>query len=161
MDVFDFALEKEKLSEENYRKLAENSGNTGLTNIFNMLAEEEAKHFVVIEQMKEKIPPQLAQTTILSDVKKVFDRMRESVEKFDFDISQLQLYEKAKQIERQSMEFYLEQAEQAGEACQKGIFKKLAHEEQKHFALLECICDFVEKPEYYLENAEFTQLEDF
>lgn len=161
MDIFEFALEKEKLSENYYRELSAKASETGLKNIFNMLATEEVKHYHVIEQMKQNIPVQLAETTILTDAKEVFEKMRASADKFAVDTSELELYEKAKQIEKDSREFYLEKAEQSQEACQKGIFKKLADQEQKHFVLLENICDFVERPLYYLENAEFVHLEDF
>lgn len=161
MDIFQFAMEKEKLSEDYYRQLSEKTGHKGLKNICNMLADEESKHYKIVEQMNKKIPAKVAQTPILNNAKKVFEKMRESAEKFNFDISELELYQKARDIEKESRRFYLEKAEEVKDACQKGIFKKLASEEQKHFVLLENICDFVARPQWFLENAEMYRFDDY
>jgi rubrerythrin len=161
MDIFEFAMEKEKFSEDYYRRLAEKTSNTGLKNICNMLAEEENKHYRVVELLSQKIQAKVAKTSVPDDAKKVFEKMRESAEKFNFNISELELYQKARDIEKQSRQFYIEKAEEVDDACQKGIFKKLANEEQKHFVLLENICDFIAKPQTYLENAEFYHIDDY
>ena len=160
MNIFEFAMEKEKYSEDYYRRLADKSNNKGLETVFNMLADEEAKHYKIVSDMKEDIAPELAETTVLSDAKDVFVKMRESAKSFNFNISQVGLYRKALKIEEQSRDFYLEKAEEV-EEVHKEIFLKLAEEEKKHFFLLENIIDFVSRPETWLENAEFYHLEQY
>ncbi len=161
MDIFQFAMEKEKFSEDYYRQLAEKTGNKGLKNICNMLADEESKHKRIVEQMSQKIPAEAAQTPVLGNAKEIFEKMRQSAENFNFDISELELYQKARDIEKESRSFYLEKAEELKDAFQKEIFKKLADEEQKHFVLLEKICDFVARPQWFLENAEMYRFDDY
>jgi len=161
MDIFQFAMEKEKFSEDYYRRLAEKTDCKGLKNICNMLADEEGKHYRIVEQMSKKIPAKVAQTPVLGNAKEIFEKMRESAEKYNFDISELQLYQKARDIEKESRKFYLEKSEQAEDTCHKGIFKKLADEEQKHFVLLEHICEFVARPQWFLENAEMCRFDDY
>jgi rubrerythrin len=153
-------MDKEKFSEDYYRQLAAKSNNKSLKTVFNMLADEEAKHYKIVSNMKNDTVPDLAETTVLSYAKDVFKKMRESAQRFDFNISQLELYRKAIEIEEQSRDFYLEKANEVTEA-QKKIFLKLADEEKKHFFLLENIIDFVSRPERWLENAEFYHLEEY
>jgi rubrerythrin len=86
--------------------------------------------------------------------------MRESAQNFNFNISEIELYKKALEIEQQSRDFYLEKADEVAEA-QKEIFLELADEEKKHFFLIENIIDFVSRPERWLENAEFYHLEEY
>jgi rubrerythrin len=160
MNIFEFAMEKEKYSEDYYRQLAGKSSNKGLEAVFNMLADEEAKHYKIVSDMKEDVAPDLAETTVLSDAKDVFAKMRESVESFNFDVSQTELYRKALNIEKQSRDFYLGKANEV-EKAHKEIFLKLADEEKKHYFLLENIIDFVSRPETWLENAEFYHLEQY
>jgi len=160
MNIFEFAMEKEKYSEDYYRRLAGKSNNKGLETIFNMLADEEAKHYKIVSDMKDDVAPDLADTTVLSDAKNVFVKMRESAQKFSFDISQTELYRKAQDIEKQSRDFYLEKANEA-EKAHKEIFLKLADEEKKHYFLLEDIIDFVSRPETWLENAEWHHLDEY
>jgi rubrerythrin len=154
-------MEKEKLSEEYYRQLAEKTSHKGLKNICNMLAVEERNHYKIVEQMSRKVPAKVAQTPLLSDAGKIFKKMRQSAEKFNFNISELELYQKARDIEEESRKFYLEKSEQVEDARQKRIFKKLADEEQKHFFLLEQICDFIARPQWFLENAEMYRFDDY
>ncbi len=160
MNIFEFAMEKEKYSEDYYRRLAKRTNNKGLETIFNMLADEEAKHYKIVSDMKEDVAPDLADTTVLSDAKNVFTKMRKSAQKFSFDISQTELYKKAQDIEKQSQNFYLEKAKEA-EETQKEIFLSLAEEEKKHYFLLENIIDFVSRPQTWLENAEWHHLDEY
>ena len=165
MNIFDFAMEKEKFSEDYYRQLASKSGNKGLATIFNMLAGEEARHYKIVSDMKKDIAPDLAETKVLSDAKDVFAKMRESAKSFNFNISDVELYKKALDIEKQSRDFYLEKADEIAEAregmAQKEIFIELAEEEKKHYFLIENIIEFVSKPQTWLENAEFYHLEEY
>lgn len=161
MNIFQFVMEKEKYSEDYYRKLAGEANVKGLQTIFTMLAEEEAKHYSVVEQMKSEVPERVCNTNVLSDAKDVFERMRESTEKFDFDASTTEIYKKAQDIEEDSREFYLQKANEVEDQSQKGIFRKLADEEKKHYFLLENIIEFVSRPETWLENAEFYHLEEY
>lgn len=161
MDLFEFAMQKEKLSEDYYRQLAAQTDNAGLKSIFNMLADEEAHHFSVVEQMRNSVPGEFSGTDVLSEAQQVFARMREGTGKFDFDAGQIEIYRKARDIEGQSRKFYLEKADEVQDPSQKGIFKKLAEEEKKHYFLLDNIIDFVARPETWLENAEFYHLDEY
>ena len=160
MNVFEFALQKEKSSEELYRMLSTQATNKGLKKICDMLADEEKAHCKIIEQMSKNAPAQVKATSLPDDAIEIFSKMRESAESFDFDVTQLQLYQKARDIEKESEHFYLEQSQIAGEAL-RDIFRKLAAEEHKHYFLLQCICDFVAKPQTFLENAEFNHIKDY
>ncbi len=161
MNIFEFAMQKEKYSEDYYRRLAGETNNKGLRNIFGMLAGEEAKHYSVIKQMKNKIPEKVYNTDVIPNAKDIFMRMKKSKEKFDFDASQIDVYKTAQDIEKNSREFYLQKADEAEDRCQKGIFAKLAEEEKKHYFLLQNIIEFVSRPETWLENAEFYHLEEY
>ncbi len=81
--------------------------------------------------------------------------------KADFDISQIEVYKKAQDIEKKSIDFYLQKADEVKEHCQKGTFRKLAEEEKKHYFLLQNIIEFVSRPESWLENAEWYHLEEY
>ena len=161
MDIFQFAMEKEKYSEDYYRQLAAKADNKGLQKIFNMLADEEAKHYSVVEQMKSKIPERVSDTDVLSNANEIFKQMKETADKFNFEANHVETYKKAQDIEKNSREFYMQKADDVQDHRQKGIFKRLAEEENKHYFLLENIIDFVSRPQQWLENAEFHHLEDY
>jgi rubrerythrin len=161
MDIFKFAMEKEKFSEDYYRQLSNKTSNKGLGNILTMLAEEERKHFNLIQQMQQQTTQKQTDTDILGNARHIFEEIRQSAENFSFDITELELYEKARDIEKESRQFYLEKSNEVENASHKKIFKRLADEEQKHLALVQGICDFVARPQWFLENAEMYRFDDY
>jgi rubrerythrin len=153
-------MQMEKDGEDYYRQLAQQTDNEGMRSILTMLADEEVKHYQAIEKMKTT-QTQIVESEILTDAKNVFAQIKESGENFDFDISQVKLYKKARDIEKKSRDFYTEKANEVTEKHQKELFLKLTIEEQKHYVLLDKMVDFVSRPEQWLENAEFFHLEDY
>ena len=108
MDIFEFAMEREKLSENYYRELACKASSKGLAKIFNMLADEEAKHFRVIGEMQAKIPQQASETNVLSKAKDAFEEIRGGEQEFDFGANEVEVYKKAQQMEEKSRDFYFD-----------------------------------------------------
>jgi len=161
MDIFIFAMEKEKNAELCYRQLADKTDVTGMKNICTMLADEEVKHYNLIARLKENQPVEIDVTSLLVDAKDIFAKMQQATESFEFDRSQVQLYKKARQIEADSRDFYLEKAAGADSDELKKILLTLAEEEKKHYHLLDNIVEFVARPDAWLENAEFYHLEDY
>jgi rubrerythrin len=160
MEIFDYAMQMEKDGENYYRQLAEKTDNKAITTVLTMLADEEVKHYKIIEQMKTA-RPQMAEATILTDAMNVFARLKDSGESFDFGVGQAELYKKAQDIEKKSETFYREKADEVQKKYQKEVFLKLAEEENKHYFLLENIIEFVSRPETWLENAEWYHLEEY
>jgi len=160
MDIYKFAMQMEKESENYYRKLSEQANNKGLKIIFDMLGDEEEKHYKIIEQIKNKSPQKVLDTPLLTDAKTVFENMTTD-EQFEFSNDQVEAYEKAQELETKSKNFYLQKAAEASEPIQKETFRKLAVEEEKHYFLLQNIIDFASRPKMWLENAEWYHLEDY
>ena len=160
MDIYEYAMQMEKDGENYYRQMVEQTTNKGLKNILEMLADEEVMHYNIIEDMKTSRPA-LAETALLNDAKNVFEQIRDSNEVLDSDLGQIELYKKAREIEKKSRDFYTEKASEVEEEYQKELFLRLAKEEEKHYFLLENITEFVSRPEQWLENAEFYHLEDY
>lgn len=161
MNIFDFAKEKEKYAEEFYRDRAAKSPDKGLTEIFLLLANEEEKHFELIEKMQADAPVELGETNVLADATQIFEKIRQGAKKFSFDKSELKLYKEAQNIEQNARKFYLEKAKEVNSPPQKDIFLKLAEEEKKHYFLLDNIIEFVSRPQRWLEDAEFYHLEEY
>jgi rubrerythrin len=161
MNIFEFAMEKEKLSEEYYRMIAVKTDNKGIKTILNTLADEELKHYEVVLKIKNGVPAEVSETTVLTDAKTIFAKMKQSQQKFRASASEGQLYRKAMDIEKDSRSFYLQKAGQVKDERQREIFNKLAEEENKHYFLVENLMDFVTRPATWLENAEFNHLDEY
>ncbi len=162
MNILEFAKKKEQFSIDLYSELAEKTKHEGLKGILLMLIEEEKKHYRLLSEIALEMPVQMLQSLpVLKNASSMFRKMKQGASKFTFPGSEVELYEKARQYEQESSEFYLQKALDVTEPEQRAVFKRLADEEQKHFVLLDSICDFVSRPMSYLEDAEFTHLENY
>lgn len=165
MNIYAFAMQMEKDGENYYRQLAEQSGSAGIKKIFVMLANEEVKHYRVVELLSKKSGnPQLAETNVLENVKNIFIEMKQTKEELHIDTTaEMQNYRKARDIEEQSRKFYEEKAGETEDEAERRIFLQLAGEERKHLRIMENIVELVSRPEpgRWLENAEWHHLDEY
>jgi rubrerythrin len=162
MNIYKYAMKMEKDGENYYRELANKTEDIGLQNILKMLADEEVRHYSIIEQMmKSKASAELAETGILKKVKNIFIKIKGKNLIFNFDLPQINFYRKAREIEEKSYKFYIEMSDKVEIESQRKVFLKLAGEEKKHMFLLENLVEFVSRPETWIENAEFNHLDDY
>ncbi|OPY73511.1 MAG: Rubrerythrin [Syntrophorhabdus sp. PtaU1.Bin050] len=161
MDIYEYAMQMEKESEKYYRELVEKTMNKGLRAILTILADADVEHYNIFQKMKKDESIQMTQTDVLSNVKKVFARMKEKDDTAGVDMSEIELYRKAQEIEKRTETFYREKAGIATDEAQKRILHKIADEENKHYLTLENIIEFVSRPSQWLENAEFYHLEEY
>ena len=161
MNIYSFALDMEKDSESYYRELADKCTNKGFKNILTMLANEEKKHQQYVLELQEKNKTNYVESTILQEIKNIFVQMKENKEDITINISQVELYKRAQELEKKSEEFYKEKANEASIDEEKDILNKLSKEENKHYFLLENIIQFVNRPQTWVENAEFNHLDEY
>jgi rubrerythrin len=160
MDIYKYAMQMELDGRHFYQDLAEKTKNAGIKSILTMMAESEAKHYNVILDMQKNDKAQYSKDTeVLTKVKNIFMKMKEEKE-IDVDVSQVEFYKKALEIETDSEKFYLERADEEKEPHRKEIFLTLAKEEKSHCVLLENIVNLVSQPDNWIENSEWYNIDE-
>lgn len=158
MNIFEFAMQKEKDAEAFYRDLAESSNSEGLKKIYNYLANAETQHYDVVKHMKEREKTD-TETDILGDVATIFNKMsRSKDELLKLDRQQVRVYEKARAIEKESIDLYTEKARETENPDHKRIFQQLAEQEKMHYAIVDQLVETVILPETWVENGEFSHI---
>ena len=162
MDIYTFAMEIEKISEQYYRDLAQQCDHPGLVQILNMLAEDEAKHYQTIQGMRDGKHPEMPTTQVLRQARERFAGLKkEAVGDLCFNNDEITLYRKAIEKEDHAEKFYREKADEAEEPLDAALFSRLADEENRHRFLLENIIEFLSRPKTWVENAEFNHLDEY
>jgi len=161
MNAMDLAMQMEKDGEIFYRHLADKTTNPGLRNILGLLSADEAKHYQALQKMKESFKAELVSTPILSKSKNIFQLLREEKNWEAPPAGQVDLYRKARDIETQSFNFYMEKARESGDPKTQKLFFLIAEEEKRHEFLVEHLLQFVSRPQTWLENAEFNHLDQY
>ncbi len=155
MNVYEYAMKVEKEGEAYYRELAAVATNPGLKRIFNMLAEEEVKHYNVFKNMMKKEALDLDKLDLITDTKTIFQTLNEEKNSVDLDKEQIQFYKDAIAREENSHNFYADKACEIEDEKEKAIFLQIAEEETKHKKVLEEIVLFLEEPADWVASAEF------
>ena len=159
MDIYAYAMQMEKDGEAYYREIAAQTQNAGVKNILNMLADAEVRHYETFQQMKDHEALPVPDLSYLSNIKNVFAELRERKRTIT-NGTQKELYQKAQKLEEKTRDFYREKAEEVDQT-QKEILLKIANEEQKHYDILENLIMMLQRPETWLENAEWYRLEEY
>lgn len=161
MNIYEFAMKMEKDGEAFYRETARTCGNKGVATILTMMADDEVKHYNAFKLMRDNNDPVLADSLILDDAKNVFEELSENSGSLDLDVSQVDLYRQAQDVEKRSEEFFLEKAGEVESEIHRKMFTKIAKSEREHYKLLGHIIDFVNQPNEWLENAEWHHMEEY
>lgn len=162
MELFAYAMTMEKDGETYYRELSNKIDHEGLKRILTMLADEEVKHYQIIERMSRKFENiEIGESKVLDHAKNIFIQMKDNKEDNSVVGKEIDLYQKAKEIEKKSRLFYLEKAEESEEKQHKQVFLKLADEEQRHEFLIDKLIEFISRPDSWFEDSEWYQLNDY
>jgi rubrerythrin len=161
MDIYKYAMQMELDGRHFYLDLAEKTNNKGIKNILTMMAESEAKHYnIILSMQRNDKTPYSTDTEALTEVKNIFERMKEEKKEIDVDVSQVEFYQKALVVEADSEKFYLERADEEKDLHKKEIFLTLAKEEKSHCILLENLVDLVSQPDTWIENPEWYHVDE-
>ncbi|CCU84520.1 MULTISPECIES: ferritin family protein [Mesotoga] len=160
MNAIDYALKLEKDGEAYYTKQAQCSEDIQLKKLFEMLANDEQRHYEIISGFKDK-NYNYKGTYTFKTTRNMFSEMLNDKKCFEIDATNLEAYEHAVEMEKESVKLYLDQAKQTSEPSEKEILLKLAAEENKHQIILENLMDFVRKGLDWTESPEFSHLEEW
>ena len=117
---------------------------------------------MLIAELSRTDSPELPESSLLAEVKNVFQAMKEKSERFVSEKDNLtEVLRKGMQLEDRSIDFYREREKESEARGEKDIFALLVKQEQRHYALLSSLIEYYDRPSNWLENAEFVHLDDY
>lgn len=160
-NVFKFALDFEREQKNFYREQGQNSSNDSLKKVFNDLADEEEKHVQIVKKLAEDEKVEHVESDILPRAKDAFEKIAVNNSSEVVPTEQVDLYKKALEMETNSYNFYQEKAEEVEKIFVQKAFKRLAKEEKKHETIMRNLVELVNRPNTWLDDAEWYHLEDY
>jgi len=160
MEALELAKSIEKEGKEYYLKLAKESPELSLAGVFNFLAKEEQRHYDIFDALQRKAPVRTEPGTASAEAKKMFAGLSSHFALPEMFYDYTAAYMRALEMERKSVALYDGMLAKATTPDDKRILSFLILEEQKHEHLMEHMIEFVNKPNVFLETAEFNHLED-
>ncbi|UCE24287.1 MAG: ferritin family protein [Candidatus Zixiibacteriota bacterium] len=164
MNIFEFAMKMEMDGKKYYEESAARIDSPELKRILLELASDEEKHYTIFRALRDGVPVEYEEakkTKILAEIKNVFETLRDQDRDFEFPPGAKDIWLHAQKIEKDSETFYREKADEVADQHQKNILVRIADEEQKHWITMENVVKFLDRPNHWLEDAEWSNLEDY
>lgn len=161
MNSLEFAINMEHDGEKFYRKQAEINKDNSLKIVFLMLAEDEKRHGEILENKGNELAYKLIDSKILSGAKNVFKGIGNFKKEFKDIPNQLDAYRFALEKESQSIDLYKKLSAEAKDDPSRELFEYLVGQEKDHFTTLEELVKIVQRPEEWVEDAEFGIREEY
>jgi rubrerythrin len=103
--------------------------------------------------------PVMVDSTVLENAKAIFKGFKK--EHFKAETEQLPLYKRALEVEQKSIEFYSAQKNNLESKETKKLVESILKEEKRHYTMLEELIKLVDRPNSWVENAEFGVREEY
>jgi len=164
MNIFEYAMKMELDGKQFYEESAAKTTSPELKRILMELAADEQKHYTIFRALRDGLPAdyeKAGKTKILAEVKNVFETLKSQNQDFEFPDDAKDVWVHAQKIEKDSEDFYREKADEISDSHQKEILTRIAEEEQKHWITMENVIKFLDRPNHWLEDAEWSNLESY
>lgn len=160
MNTFELCLSIEQDLEKYYMEQAEKNEDTSLKKVFAILADDEKEHLKLLEDNKEQVTAPIKDNDIIEEAKNLFKNIGD-IETFKADPSQVETYRHMLKLEEKTRDFYKVLKDREVDPERKKVFEFLQDGEDKHCIILEEIIKLTERPEEWVESAEFGIREDY
>ena len=161
MEILKFAIEMELDGERYYREQAEKNRDNALHTVFMSLADDEAKHAALIQKKMDNVPYALTGQEALTRRMDLFRQEKDFHIKVKALPDQPELYHAALDKEKQSIDLYSDLRAKATDDQAKALFDFLIAEETTHKNILDELFAHVNRPNSWVEAAEFGVREEY
>ncbi len=143
-----------------YNGLAEETSVSEVAGVFKMIAQEEKKHSEMFAKLEsENGVDSLPSSTW--DPKEAFIKIAQERSGSESLSAAKDAYKKIVDTELEAAEYYEGLKKDAKSDEDKNALDFIIKEEKKHAKIFQELVEFIERPESWVENAEFNILEDF
>ncbi len=162
MEFMKTAMELEIEAIKKYRDLAEQcSAHEGVRRILHMLIADHEEHLASLRTMQDEKGASRGEPETFSEIKQLLEKMRAQKDTFSCSMNQLHLYREARDLVLEKQELYKKIQSTLPDLPGRNRLEALIKEEGKQAQVLDNIIQMVERPEQWLEDAEFSHLDEY
>lgn len=152
--IIEQAIQLETKAEANYREAARKTTDPSAGKILELLAAEESEHAEILRGMSGV--ENLEDSNVVEKAKMwVRGVVEGGLLTISSDADLLDVLRRAMDIEQMTEAFYREQGSETEDADISGLFGRLAAIEKAHFQFVGSLVEYFDRPNEWIENAEF------
>ncbi len=161
MNSLEFAIAMELDGVRYYTEQAEKNSGNKLNAIFLLLARDEKEHARILEKKRDGLEYVLEDNYTLKNATGIFEGESDFISETKQVPDELDLYVEALDKEKQSIELYEKFLAEAANEHEAELFKFLIGQEREHHSILESVVELINRPNDWVEDAEFGVREDY
>lgn len=161
MNSLEFAINMELDGQKYYLEQAENNKDNSLKTVFLLLAKDEGCHADMIKKELAETTYELTDNRILAETNNVFKGVGDFKNSFKEIPNQIDVYRMALKREQESIDLYKKFLNDAVDESSKKLFTFLVKQEENHYRIFDNLITLVERPEEWVEDAEFGTREEY
>ena len=161
MNSIEFAINMELDGVKYYTEQAEKNKTNSTSTVFLLLAKDEGNHAGILQNKFNELEYELIDSNTLTESKNVFKGIGDFKNEIKEIPNQLDIYRIASKKEKQSIDLYKKFLSEATDDKEKELFEYLIKQERGHFAILEELVLLINRPNEWVEAAEFGIREEY
>ncbi len=162
MDLIEMALDLEQKTIGTYQDLAAQcASHAGIRRILQMLVDDHNEHLKSLTRMRDQQGFESESPAVFREIRGMLEKIQHAKDTFSCDIDQLNLYRKALDQVGEKKRLYAQIREKLKTDDGRRLMDSLIKQEDKQAFVLNNIIEMVERPQLWLEDAEFSHLDEY
>jgi rubrerythrin len=159
---WDKAKSIEREGREYYRARAQETSNPEIAGVLRLLADEEQRHYDFFAALEKNDTTFYTHSSVaIAEAREAFSRLAAAFQEQDAVEDAETTYAKALEMEKASVAYYERLIGDVSSENGKKALTAILEEEKNHVHIVQGLLEFVRRPREWLENAEFTHLEEY
>lgn len=161
MGLLNQAILQQQEGARYYRQQSDNHAQIALKQVFDLLAEDEKRHEMILQAARDRLPVQLQDDGTTEKVAVLFGDLQTQQQDIPAPVAQADVYRAAWDMEKTSVSLYEQLFDQEEDEEYKALYAFLIDQERMHMDIMENLYRFVNRPNEWVESAEFGLREEY
>ena len=161
MHSLDYAISTEVDGAKFYSEQAHKNKGTTLQKIFDLLADEERQHEVILRRILSDTFSKIQENVSLKNTKTIFSNLDNFKDEIRANPHQVEVYRLAREMEQKSIDLYEKMITEAKNEIEKSVLQYLLNQEMHHYQMMDEFVIRIGRPDEWVEAAEFGPREEY
>lgn len=161
MHSIDYAIQTEADGARYYSEQAQKNQGTTLQKVFEVLAEEELEHEIILKRILSDTFSEIPENGKCRNMHLLFSDMCSFKVEIQENPHQIDVYRVARDMEQKSIDLYEKMASEAKNDIEKTVLNYLLIQEKNHYQTMDELCIRIGRPDEWVESAEFGEREEY
>ncbi|MHC1786738.1 MAG: ferritin family protein [Christensenellales bacterium] len=161
MDILSQAILVQQEGQRYYADRARQTTHNAFSDVFAILAEDEKRHEMILQASRDHLPYQLEDNGTAVKVRELFAGLGDLKSEIPAPLEQTDIYLAAFEMEKKSVALLDQLMASCADPDEKALYAFLIDQEEQHVEVMEGLYRHINRPNEWVEAAEFGLREEY